>query len=294
MNEQLEVYKHSGKLGSSIIIVPIVSIIAALILSVAYSYANVYSPVAGYLSILLVIFYAFGIGVCISYAALLAKCRNTKFVVFVAFLTSLLAFYTQWVIFIYALLQRSSEPPEASPLAIFLQPGAVWEFARLINKEGWYSLRSFTPAGTILWVFWVIEFLIIVITIPASSVYAIVDRVFCERCMSWCRVRKNMFRLAIAEDEELLNCVSAGDIVAMEKLSAIGHQDAPSFQIDLHQCDTCNDTSTMQIKLITLSEEKDGKVKEQDEDLTPCYILDRQSRQQIESLAKRSAVADDE
>ena len=41
MDTQLEVYRHSGRLGYGIIAVPLVAVVAALVLSVAYAYADV-------------------------------------------------------------------------------------------------------------------------------------------------------------------------------------------------------------------------------------------------------------
>ena len=54
MDTKLAVYQHSGRLGSGVVVVPVAAVIAAVVLSFAYAYADVYSPIAGYVSIILV------------------------------------------------------------------------------------------------------------------------------------------------------------------------------------------------------------------------------------------------
>ena len=56
------VYAHSGKLGSALFLAPIGGLSAALVLGVVYAYVDVYSPIAGYVSILFVVGFAFALG----------------------------------------------------------------------------------------------------------------------------------------------------------------------------------------------------------------------------------------
>jgi hypothetical protein len=289
MDTKLAVYQHSGRLGGGVVAVPVAAVVSAVVLSFAYAYADVYSPIAGYVSVILVLLFGGATGVCISYAARYAKCRNTRFVIGVAVLAGLLAFYTQWVVFLFAYFQRGGV--DVSLTGLFVRPGAVWNLVKLVNENGWYSLRSGgNVTGTVLWVFWAIEFLIIVISIPLLSTYALTDRVFCERCEAWCTRHENHFRLGLGDDTDLLVKINEGDLDAMEKLPTVPAGAAPALRVDLHRCDTCRDTAAMLVKLVTPTREKDGSTKEEERELTPCYLLDAEQRQRIEALADRPPV----
>ena len=90
MNDYAKVYRHSGKIGPAALSVPIMGIIGAIILSFVYAYITVYSPIAGYISILFVLGFAFGVGFAISWAGYSGKCRNPGFLYFLGFLISIL------------------------------------------------------------------------------------------------------------------------------------------------------------------------------------------------------------
>ncbi|UCF34805.1 MAG: hypothetical protein JSV78_05760 [Phycisphaerales bacterium] len=284
---RLEVYSHSGRLGAGVIVVPLAGIIAAVVLGIAYSYADVYSPVAGYISLVLVFVAAFAVGYVVSFAAFQSKSRNTKFVGLMGFLTGLLTLYTSWATFTFALLQRASDEPLAIGLVdVFASPGMIWAFARAVSAEGWYEIFGGTPQGITLWVIWLIEACVIIVVSTIASRMALSNRVFCEDSGQWCEVLKNRFRLAILEDKETLQRLVEGDLEAMAAFPPVEPSDAPALRVDLHRSDDPQGTKAMQIKLVKLTEEK-GKVKEDTDSLTPIYLLSPEQYERVEALAQR-------
>ena len=96
---------------------------------------------------------------------------------------------------------------------------------------------------------------------------------------------KNRVRLEIVDDEALLEGIGRGDIAALERLPIVASHVAPVLRIDQHQCDTCDETATMQVKLVKSIDDK-GK-DDEDDDLGPRYLLTRDSRSRIDALAAR-------
>lgn len=71
-------------------------------------------------------------------------------------------------------------------------PAAVWDFANVVAGEGWYTIRSVTPSGIVLWILWGIE---AVIVLGAGYVLApagIRGAGFCEDCDSWMTVQQHV------------------------------------------------------------------------------------------------------
>jgi len=75
-----EFYKHSGRLGSAPIVVPLVGIVAGFVLALAYAYADVYIPIAGWISFILTVGFTAGVGISVSAAAGMAESASLSVV----------------------------------------------------------------------------------------------------------------------------------------------------------------------------------------------------------------------
>jgi hypothetical protein len=291
---QLEVYKHSGRLGTGLIVLPVMAVIAAIPLGIAYTYADVYMPVGGpIVSSILALAVGALVGVSISAGALMSKCRNSGFVKMVGFLGGLLAFYSAWASFVYVLAHRTtSEPIDVSMWDIFSRPDLVWGFAKAINEEGWFTLRSLTPSGILLWVIWACEALIFLVLTPVMSFVLISDRVFCEESEQWCEKKEKHAYLALSDDERLLERIADGDIATLTELPTYDGEGASHLRIDLHQSPDQLGTKAMQVKLQTTKQDAKGKSEEESKDVTPMFLLSKEQFERIEALAHREPVPD--
>jgi len=286
-----EFYKHSGRLGSAPIVVPLVGIVAGFVLALAYAYADVYIPIAGYVSFILTLVFAVGVGYSLSTAARIAKCRSTGFLHLTGFLIGLLALYFAWVAFLFVLYRRyASSGDELGLINTLLSPAVVWEIACAIGEEGWYSMRGGPIKGTILWVFWGIEALVVVFCVTALSSTGIADKVFCERCHRWCKTTKDFMRLLVPNNDDLLTRFSSGQIDAMAEMPAAHDAVSPYMRVDVDRCESCQDTATWRALMITHERTKAGKLEEKDEAIVAPLLLTTDRLRQLEEYAAREPV----
>lgn len=160
--------------SASIIKTLLLGIVAALILPILYIFLGQLIP-SVYFSFLLAILLGLGISIAIDKGIKIGKIRNPKIAIFLAFVSALLATYTQWVYFdeyvynydIYS-LDSSSEDLKLlvkNILYLFTHPVSLWNEIVALNEVGTFSIDKGEPiTGSILWVIWAFEFLIILVS----------------------------------------------------------------------------------------------------------------------------------
>ncbi len=288
MNYSNRVYQHSGIIGPAIYTVPILGFIGTIILSLAYSFINVYSPITGYISVLLMVGFGAGIGFVISWAGYWGKCRNPLFLKVAAFAFGLLGLYTSWVVFLFALIQKSTTSSTyPSLLEIFMAPGKVWELIKSINATGWYSLSMTTPSGTLLWVMWGIEAIIILVMPVVLSKIAISRAIFCERCYQWSS-KKETFDVAVPQDEPQFASLIRGDISTLEKLERVSHQLYPHIEVELHSCPNCTEAAAFRLKMGILKVDSKGNQKIENTRISNFILLSNSDFLRLKGLAAQA------
>jgi hypothetical protein len=287
MLQELGIYRHSGRLGNGVITIPVVGVVAAALLGVVYSYAVVYIPIAGYVSFILTGGFAALLGFLLGKSGVWGKCRSTAFLVIVGLLVSLLALYVAWVAFAHALVGRSESAGTApTMLDWLLNPGALWKFVLVVNKEGWYELSSGSgPTGAFLWVFWGLEALIIIGGATLISLGTFSGKVFCERCDRWCVPTDKSLLLTIPEDEQVLERLTQGDLATVQAQQIAPDGTPPHLRVDVQRCLNCPDTATYQVSLVHLEvkDKKKGEMKEATKELTENILLTGTQLQQLEA-----------
>ena len=179
-------YKHSGHFSvPSAVIVLVASVAAGFLLACAYSYLILYIPIAGYITFLFSAGFGGILGVVIGAALTWQKVRNVWVAVGVTAAAALSAFYACWAVWIYAFLRRAEV--DVNLLPIFLQPDVLWGVIQKVNSVGAWTLRSWEPTGTTLWIIWSIEALIIFGVTFLVALSAFLETPFCESCNSWCK-----------------------------------------------------------------------------------------------------------
>jgi hypothetical protein len=286
------VYKPSGRLGTSLFIVPIVALIGTLLASVAYAYVTVYCPIAGYVSILFVGGYAFALAFTVAFAGYVSKCRNPALLHLAGFLTGLFGVYCSWAAFVYVLVARQGDilPDGMIILDMYLLPQAIWEITLEVNKNGWYEIRGGTPTGIALWIMWGIEALVIVGLPTLLATMKIDGVVFCEDCRCWCKATEKAARLSLPANIEELDALRQGDIATLAQLQTVAGED-PHLAIDTQKCPKCSETGAFQTKLVQYEVDKEGKVKEQTADVTELLLVSQATVAEIAALGQRPVVA---
>jgi hypothetical protein len=283
----LGAYTHSGKLGLSLVLVPIVAFIASVVLGVVYAYLVVYVPAAGYISILFVAGFAFLLGWLISISGYAARCRSTGFLHVAGLIFGAFALYVSWAAFTFALLKRSDIGFHGSLLDVFRSPGAIWSFAKAINAEGWYKVLGITPKGALLWIFWVIEALIVILGAAIIAGVGITGRVFCERCNRWCTTTEKAARLGQPQDQSQLAGLGPSNLAPLMSLSPAPESANPHIRVDTWHCPKCRTTAAVQAKTCSFTLDRKGKREEKTEDLTPVCLVSPETLQEIKTLAAR-------
>lgn len=264
-------YAHSGKLGNAPWMMPLIGLPLLLVTSLVYSYIAVYSPVVGYLTILVLFGYVFVNGLLLGWLARLSRCRSERFVMLAGLGGGLFALYFSWVEFEVALFNRYADGGESvATIDVLLSPAVVWTGASLIAQEGWYSVFGGTPSGIVLWLIWLVEAAIIVFGTMMLTSVAIGREVFCEGCGAWCKTAESR-RLQV--DREFTR--RPVESIAHDELMALPEQKGKAFPhvvAEVMRCDRCKATTALRFARVTQAVNSDGKKEEKSEDI-PGILL---------------------
>jgi hypothetical protein len=285
-------YQPSGKLGRALSITPLAVLIGVPILSLVYAYIDVYCPVVGYVTMLFLAGFVFGLALIVALAGYRAKCRNPNFLRFMGLVAGVWGLYFAWAAFEYALLRRSDAEIDVGLFSFLTHPGVVWNIAAAINEEGWYSMRNTTPSGAFLWSLWGIE-AVAAIGVPVIAAPLLFqEEVFCEPCDRWCNSTKGHVHLAPTQDPGVLDSIRRGAVQALESLDRVPKETAAHICVDTWQCPRCQSTSAFRARLVTKVTDKKGKTEEKKVDLSDLMLLDSTSFSRLQDLSRKPVIGE--
>lgn len=281
-------YEPSGQLGIGLVLIPAVAFPLTLLFALAYAYADVYCPIAGWVTALIVAAYVFALGALVGQVGTWAKVRSEGFMALAGVATGLLGLYAAWAAFEVAVFNRGSTDEKLSYVVVLLSPGGMWGFARAIAQEGWYSIGGATPSGLALWLLWGIEALVIVLGTAAIAGGWHSDHVFCEPCDRWCDDAETTPHLALPEGgvEAIAPAVEgrADGVTVLEGLAPIA-ADAPSLlKVDLKRCPTCEQTFAVRLRLVTNGVDEKGNKRTETKDLSKRLLVEPAIFRRLEAL----------
>ena len=265
-------YKLSEKSGNIIIIGFLIGTISAILTSIIYAYINVYNPFV-YFTVLVFLGYLAAIGIIQKLVIRIAKCRNSKSASIFGFIFGLFAIYASWCTFLFVLITKEDIPIQL--LDLFSDPKTILETINILSIEGTYSLFGLEVKGGLLWVIWGIESASILFVSVTSGNSIMHEEMFCEECNRW----------AEEVDLDINNNLSYSDKIMIENsikndinqlLSVPFTKSSPFIRLNLHHCTKCQNFSTLDVDLITLTTDKEGKIEETKEDYSPVFILNNQ------------------
>ena len=241
-------YQPSGRLGASTFLWTLLfGLPAAAVLGAVYAYAILYIPIAGYISILLTAGYGFLVGVVAAKGVQRGRGRSPGIAALLGLVVGLAGLYLSWTVWIFAFARRGGA--DVPLLELAQQPAVLWELIRSVNAHGAWSIKGATPTGTLLWVFWAIEALVIV-GLPALVCFAQAGEPFCERCEQWCQKTQAIFVGRTAPPAELAARLRSLDVAYLAELGPAGAGDATRIRYDLCIC-RCKATSTLTAAAVT-------------------------------------------
>lgn len=255
--EAKQFYVHSGRIAPQLVIgVPILLVISVL-LAFAYAYSVVYIPIIGYLSFFLTIGFALGVGFSTAIVLQFFKTRNTTFALCFGLIFGIFALYAAWVTFEYVLWNKGST--ESIEILNLIDPIVVWRVACLIAEKGWYSIRSMTPRGAVLWSFWGVEACTIIGICGYMAYSFIKDSVFCEACKGWAEDHKSKLIFEYANESDLKQKLTTQDMSFLYDILKVKQAAESFYRIDCSVCCTCDNLYTLSLLRITRTWDKEGK-----------------------------------
>ena len=170
----LNYYKPSGKISPlAFVILLLVCAVIMPILGVIYAYATWYIPIV-YINFLITIVFGISISFVIGHLLIkLGKIRNYTLSVLFAIIASLVAYYSQWVVWVDLVLNSGevygneqiglsvSNIQFEQLLYLATHPSDLIDLILLINKEGTWGIKGMTVSGVFLGIIWLIEFAVI-------------------------------------------------------------------------------------------------------------------------------------
>lgn len=281
-------YAHSGKIAPQLVLgIPILLIISTL-LAFAYAYSVIYIPIIGYLSFLLTIGFAIGVGFCTAIVLQFFKTRNSLFALCFGLGSGIFALYAAWVTFEYVLWNKDAT--EHIELLQLVDPLVVWRVACLIAEKGWYSIQSMTPKGAVLWSFWGVEACTIIGVSGYMAHSFIKDSVFCEACKGWTDDRKNKLTFEFIDESELKEKLSNQDLTFLEDIIKVKRTQDSFYRIDCNVCCTCENLYTLSLLRVNRTWDKEGKETEKTKIIMKNLFI---SKETFEQLTGRKQAAEE-
>ena len=272
-------YRHSGRFSAARLAVAVpIGIVAASALAFAYAYLFAYLPIVGYVSFLIAAGFGLLLGLGCGLLLQAAHVRNMAVAVVVTFLVTVAGYYTSWIVWVHAIAGRADVDLPIAELA--KSPRALWAVIVAINENGVMTIKGWTPNGMILWIFWLIEIVLIfgpALYVGYSSVHG---ATYCESCNKWCKELAPL-DLGEADLDELAPRVEAGDLNALKSLPARTPDAHVWTRVELKRCE-CHKTSTLSLSKVWLKANDKGETSEETGTVIDRLLVDRGVVEQVD------------
>lgn len=221
------------------------ALLGAAALGVVYGYIELYIPIVGYVTILLVGGFAWLIGGLCGKMFTWAHVRNTALAAASAVLVSAFGLYTAWVAFLYGAIARQHMHPLLSRL---VQPSVLY---RIISSLAQHSQSR--------WLFWLVELVVVIGYAVLVTVRATAQAPYCSTCHAWCS-RTASAALATGNQARLKQAMERQDYTYLADLGP-PKPDAAKFNfLQVYTCPVCKQTNTLNISQIHRVRNRRGRI----------------------------------
>jgi len=220
-------YQPSGKVPvKGIFISLIMAVVITVVLSIIYIALQWFIPFI-YLNFFIAAGLGFGIGGGVFIAIGAAKIRNTTYERVLAVLCGLLGWYCQWALFVSLLSEAEGSMGGGMWVrssfnltgfwTILTHPEILFRAMLSLNDVGTFTLKHNTVSGTLLWVVWVIEALII---IGAPILFSLSGRAttpFSEQNNEWMEDREVEGKLkTVTDPDDMIKELTTGNLKCLK------------------------------------------------------------------------------
>lgn len=263
-------YKLSGKSGNLFIVGILLGPILVTLLSIVYAFIDVYNPLV-YFTLLVFIGLLFGIIIVQKLVIRLSKCRDISSSIIYGIVTGLFGVYASWCTFLYVFSRQEDYLP-VELLDLMLSPTSVYEYAKSLSVDGYYTLLGISVKGGLLWFIWIVEAIGIIGAGALGGLAVMHEEIFCEKCNRWAEDLNFDMRLAI-ENKDVAKQIIESDIEKILSFDKHDNSNSEHIKVNIHQCSKCQNTNTIDIDLMTYQTNDKGEIEEKNEDFSSVYVL---------------------
>jgi len=270
-------YQLSNNRGNIFIIGLLLGPLFTLISTIIYNAIELVSPIF-FLTLLLYAGYLFSIVFIQKIVIRISKCRIKESALLYGSIVGLFAVYINWTSFINMLLDK-----EGINISFFQSPSVLFNYMVDLSKVGYFSVFGMQVSGFILWIIWIIESIGILLAGVLGGETVLHEEVFCENCDKWTdeiEIKQNLSVPDEASKAAILN----GDIQLLLTQPISKANDSKKLKLNIHHCSKCNNTSTLDIDLVTSEIDNKGKRKETAEDFSHVMVIDFNQYKMIKAI----------
>lgn len=281
-------YQHSGRFTLSGILLGLaVGTAGGSVLAYAYGAGLILIPevhLAAFATI------AFGglVGAATGFGLVRGHVRNKQIALGVGAVTSVLALYLSWAVWISAVYLRfAGEKINWTKLA--QHPTAVWELMQWINQSGTWTMDNGKAAtkGWELWTIWGLE-AALVIGLGMFFAFGMVRKhPFCETCGQWCRRTLRFFLAPVQDVHQLKLRLESNDLQSLAGLGP-GPKIGDRITVDLESCNTCGHFHTLDVVQTLTQRRKYGRPQVTSQTIVHQMLLGPSEAQLLRELAEKS------
>lgn len=251
-------YRHSGKVSPpGLVKAVLLGTLVAVPLGAIYAYADLYNPIAGWITFLLTGGAGLLLGKVIATLIRTGKIRNLPVAMLLAAFLAGLMLVTSWEIWIYALLQRAGQA--VGLLEFLTHPQATLDVVVFLYNNGAWTISGTTPTGVLLALIWLAEAGLLVGTPLTLARKAAREVPFCEKCDKWCKVRE-ILNFVPGDKDALRAKLEGKDFAALTALGKAPPSAMHFWHATFQGCPDCDTTQTLCITDLALSYDNKGKL----------------------------------
>jgi hypothetical protein len=238
-------YKHSGR-------TPVLGIVsgflAGVLISIPASYLYDYGIIeitTDKLRFICTLLFGALIGAGAGLGLVWGKVRNTLAAALLGAAACLAGLYISWGVWIYDVSGRGQWFP--NPSTLLMHPKAMWQVILKINTTGTWAMEHDAPtAGTMLWVVWLTEALLIVGFGTLVTVALMKRQPFCEKCDGWCSKTEKLYFAPTLPPVDVKTKLESHQFECLQRLGQ-GSARGSHFRVILHSCSSCGMLNTLSL-----------------------------------------------
>lgn len=286
----LNPYVRSGRVGPAMVLTLPLALGLACAFGGLYALADVYLPIVGVFTVMLLLAAPGLLGVILHVAAQAANSRNRGVNVLLGLFGGAALLYASWGFFLYFLFNRMDEIEGLSLVMAFnplFQVFAAWQ----ISETGWFEMKGSTPSGVLLLGVWAVEALVLGL-VPAAVLASSNLDPFCEACGDWVP-HSPLLVVGPNHATELSALVRTWDPAGLASLELPTPTDRTLYSLEGATCPTCKQFATFRVQRAALSTDKEGKLRVTMHDHVAPHVVPADQLELLTALvAARSAAAE--